>query len=234
MKHHFAILLILAFALPILHGADDAVLNLWSGKSYDFPGNGKWQIVAKHGRVLASGDGRIHFQLPALQAGAILEAYLKTGTEKRKLCFYSPRLFAGIPITALGLSLKYEKFLQKAGFIFKEKTRQDIVFSSYIADDFSGKIMFVFPGKEDFPLKLDGKWTTISLHRTKNSGCLSVLYDEKDKVLDNNGKCTYAILKKNGRVVIVFSPDFELENIENILVIKYIIENNIHNKGAEK
>ena len=59
MKHHFAILLILAFALPILHGADDAVLNLWSGKSYDFPGNGKWQIVAKHGRVLASGDGRM-------------------------------------------------------------------------------------------------------------------------------------------------------------------------------
>ena len=40
MKHHFAILLILAFALPILHGADDAVLNLWSGKSYDFSGNG--------------------------------------------------------------------------------------------------------------------------------------------------------------------------------------------------
>ena len=207
MKHHFAILLILAFALPILHGADDAVLNLWSGKSYDFPGNGKWQIVAKHGRVLASGDGRIHFQLPALQAGTILEAYLKTGTEKRKLCFYSPRLFAGIPITALGLSLKYEKFLQNAGFIFKEKTRQDIVFSSYIADDFSGKIMFVFPGKEDFPLKLGSQWTTISLHRTKNSGCLSVLYDEKDQVLDN-GNGTYAKLKKNDRVVIVFSLDF--------------------------
>ena len=94
--------------------------------------------------------------------------------------------------------------------------------------------MFVFPGKEDFPLKLDGKWTTISLHRTKNSGCLSVLYDEKDKVLDNNGKCTYAILKKNGRVVIVFSPDFDLKNIENVLLIKYSIEKNIYNKGAEK
>jgi hypothetical protein len=94
--------------------------------------------------------------------------------------------------------------------------------------------MFVFPRKEDFPLKLDDKWTTISLHRTKNSGCLSVLYDEKDKVLDNNGNFTYAILKKNGRVVIVFSPDFDLKNIENVLLIKYIIENNIHNKGAEK
>jgi len=25
-----------------------------------------------------------------------------------------------------------------------------------------------------------------------------------------------------------------LKNIENVLLIKYIIENNIHNKGAEK
>ena len=40
--------------------------------------------------------------------------------------------------------------------------------------------------------------------------------------------------QKNGRVVIVFSPDFDLKNIENVLLIKYIIENNIHNKGAEK
>jgi hypothetical protein len=26
----------------------------------------------------------------------------------------------------------------------------------------------------------------------------------------------------------------DLKNIENVLLIKYIIENNIHNKGAEK
>ena len=61
-----------------------------------------------------------------------------------------------------------------------------------------------------------------------------ILYNNNDKVLDNNGNCTYAMLKKNGRVVIVFSPDFELENIENVLLIKYSIEKNIYNKGAEK
>ena len=234
MKYHFAILLFLTFASPFLYGADDAVLNLWSGKSYDLPGNGKWQLVTIHGRVLAEGNGRIHFQLPALQAGTVLKACLKTGTGKQKLCFYSPRLFNGIPAAAFDLSLKYEKFLQNTGIDFEDKPNLDIVFSSHIAQGFSGKIMFVFPGKKDFPLKLDEKWTTISLYRTKNYGCLSVLYDEKDKVLDNNGNCTYAIMKKNNRVVIVFSPDFDLENIENVLLIKYIIEHNIHSKGAEK
>ena len=39
----------------------------------------------------------------------------------------------------------------------------------------------MFPQKKDFPLKLDDKWTTISLHHTKNSGRLSVLYNEKEK-----------------------------------------------------
>ncbi len=234
MKYHFAILLILAFALPFLHGADDAVLNLWSGKSYDLPGNGKWQIVAAHGRVLSEGNGNIRFQLPALQVGTVLEAYLKTGTEKQKLCFYPPRIFTGIPATAFDLSLKYEKLLQNMGIILKEKSKQDIGFASHITEDFSGKMMFVFPGEKDFPLKLDEKWTTISLYRTKNYGCLSVSYNEKEKVLDNNGNCTYAIMKKNNRVVIVFSPDFDLENIENVLLIKYIIEHNIHRKGAEK
>ena len=234
MKYHFVILFFIAFLLSFFCGADETVLNLWSGKSYDLPGNGKWQIIAAHGRVLSEGHGNIRFQIPALQPGAVLESYLKTETEKRKLCFYSSRLFAGIQATAFDLNLKHEKFLQNVGFIIKEKSRQDIGFASNITEDFSGKIMFVFPCKEDFPLKLDEKWTTISLHRIKNLGCLSLLYNNNDKVLDNNGNCTYAMLKKNGRVVIVFSPDFELENIENVLLIKYSIEKNIYNKGAEK
>ncbi len=231
MKHLFAILLFLVIALPFLY-ADNAVLNLWSGKLYDFPGDGKWQLVAAHGRVLAEGNGCIRFQLPALPAGSSLDAYLENGGKKQKLCFYSPRLFTGIQATAFDLNIKHEKILQNSGVLLVSLKGKSIGFASHIVENFPGKILFVFLRKKDFPLKLDDKWTTISLHHTKNSGHLSVLYNEKEKLLDNNGNCTYVKLKKRERYVIMFSPDFDLENIENALLIKNIAENNIHNEGV--
>ena len=83
MKHLFAILLFLVIALPFLY-ADNAVLNLWSGKLYDFPGDGKWQLVAAHGRVLAEGNGCIRFQLPALPFLCLLCAQAAERFLKRK------------------------------------------------------------------------------------------------------------------------------------------------------
>lgn len=231
MKRLFAILLFLVIALPFLY-ADNAVLNLWSGKLYDFPGDGKWQLVAAHGRVLAEGNGCIRFQLPALPAGSSLDAYLENGGKKQKLCFYSPRLFTGIQATAFDLNIKHEKILQNSGVLLVSLKGKSIGFATHIVENFPGKILFVFPQKKDFPLKLDDKWTTISLHHTKNSGRLSVLYNEKEKILDNNGSCTYVKLKKRGRYVIMFSPDFDLENIENALLIKHIAENNNHDEGV--
>lgn len=234
MKQICFILYFFIFVLPCLWGADDAVLNLWSGKWCDLAGQGKWQIAAKHGRVLAAGNGNIRFQIPALQADSTLDAYLIMHGKKQELCFYSPLILSRVSAEAFDLDLKCEKVLQSLGVSIKQKKKSNIAFASYIAESYSGKLLFVFTEKKDFPLKLGGEWTKTSLHRTKNSGCLSILYNAQEKLVDCNGECTYIQLEQDNRVVIVFSPDFNMENIENALLIKYIIENNIHNKGAAK
>lgn len=234
MKQICFMLYFFILALPSLWGADELALNLWSGKLCDLPGYGKWQIAAKHGRVLAEGNGNIRFQIPALQAGSSLDAYLIMNGKKQKLCFYSPRILRGISAVTYDLNLKCKKVLQSLGVNIEQKKESNIAFAGYMPESYSGKLLFVFTEKKDFPLKLGREWTKISLYRSKNSGCLSVLYNVQEKLVDCNGECTYIQLEQDNRVVIVFSPDFNMENIENALLIKYIIENNIHNKGAVK
>ncbi len=234
MKRFCAILSFFILALPSLSGADDTVLNLWSGKWCELPGQGKWQLVAKYGRVLAEGNGNIRFQIPALQAGSSLDASLIIDGKNQKLCFHSPRLLSGLSAEVRDLSLKDEKILHSLGLRIEQKNESNIAFAGNMTENYSGKLLFVFTEKNDFPLKPGEKWTKISLHRRKKSGCLSVLFNAQEKILDNNGEYTYIQLERNDRAVAVFSPDFDMENIENALLIKYIIENRIHNKGAVK
>ncbi len=234
MKHHFAILLILAFALPILHGADDAVLNFWSGKSYDFPGNGKWQIVAKHGRVLASGNGSIKFQLPPLKAGTTLNADLKTANGVKKLRFHSPAPLSGITATEFELPAAQLKLLKNYGVNFTEKSNTDIVFSSSIQKLSPGKLQLLFTQKADFPITFEKTWKTICDFDVSATGSLGINFTKQEKIIDNNGEYNYITLEKDQRKLVIFPPGFDLKNIENVILLKYIIETNIHIKGAEK
>ena len=237
MKHHFAILLILAFALPILHGADDAVLNLWSGKSYDFPGHGKWQIVAKHGRVLASGSGAIRFQLPPLKAGTTLNADLKTADGIEKLRFHSPAPLSGITAAEVDLPISLCKLLKQYGVNFTEKPDTDIVFSSSVQNAPAGKLQLVFTRKADFPITFEKTWKTICDCDVRAPGTLGINFTRQEKIIDNNGEYNYIYLEKNQRKLVIFPPGFDLKNIENVILLKYIIDVEINKtkfKGESK
>ena len=238
MKYHFAILLILSFALPFLYGAeDDAVLNLWSGKSYDLPGNGRWQIVAKHGRVLASGNGAIKFQLPPLKSGTTLNTVLKTENTVRKLRFHSPAPLTGIIAVESALPPSQLKLLKNYGVNFTGKPDADVVFSSSAIPAFPGKLQLVFPQKADFPITLEKTWKTICDCDVRSPGLLGITFTRKEKIIDSNGEYNYIELEKKPYKLVIFSPDFDLKNIENIVLLKYIIDVKINcskSKGENK
>ena len=84
MKQICFILYFFIFVLPCLSGADDAVLNLWSGKWCELAGQGKWQIAAKHGRVCSpyGSEQMVYHMTDAEQIASIVSAF--EGNEKIK------------------------------------------------------------------------------------------------------------------------------------------------------
>ncbi|MDD3155420.1 MAG: hypothetical protein PHS41_11185 [Victivallaceae bacterium] len=184
-------------------------VNLWSGRSQNLPGTGKWVLAAEHGRVLGSGEGEARVDIPALADGATLDAFLTRNGKPQKVRFHSPRPLTGVSIPEVDNNRTAQK-LSALGAQTENK----------------GKIGFRFPDKCDFPLNLGADFEVITMLRAKNPGQLSVLYDKKEQFLDINGDFTCAILRKGLKITIVFTPEFDLDNIENVLLVKQRLKEN--------
>ena len=74
------------------------------------------------------------------------------------------------------------------------------------------------------PPKFGNVYDEISLIRAKNHGRLSVLYEKKEQLLDLTGVFFCAVLRKGEKTTVVFSPEMDLDEIENILLIKQILK----------
>jgi len=201
----------------------DGVLNLWSGKRYEFGGEGRWQIVTGHGRILAGGSGKVTFQIPQLKAGSLLDAVLKTEKKVEKLRFHSSVPLSGIKAVNAGLSIARTELLQNYGVVFAANDECDIVLSTSIKTYHPGKLQLVFTDRAAFPMIFEKTWKTICDYDVRNPGTLGISFTKKEKIIDDNGEFNYIHLEKDKYKIVIFSPDFDLKNIDNILLIKYII-----------
>ncbi len=221
MKIFRLLLFLLAFSLNA-----NEVVNLWSGRDQTLPGNGAWSIAAEHGRILASGDGTVRFELPALADGATLDTVLTRDGKAQKVRFHSPKPLTGIYAGCQDLPKKKENRLIQYGLPAAFKRLPEIWFCGAFPPKVAGRLFFVFADRRDFPQNIGNDWESISLKRAKNPGRLSVLYDKKEQSLGLDGDFTYAMLRKNKKIVVVFSPEFDLEKIENVLLLKQLVEEN--------
>ena len=231
MKRLQLTLFFLLAALPAALGAEP--LNFWSGQWCELPGNGKWQIVAKHGRVLASGNGAIKFQLPPLKAGTALTADLKTEKGVLNLRFHSPAPLSGITATEVDLPAALFKQLKNYGVNFTGTPENNIVFSTSIKNAAPGKLLLVFTQKSDFPITFEKTWKTICDCDVSVPGTLGISFTKQEKIIDNNGEYNYIQLEKDKRKLFIFPPDFDLKNIENVVLLKYIIDVEINKSKGE-
>lgn len=215
----------LLFLLALSLNADE-VVNLWSGRDQTLPGNGAWSLAAEHGRILASGDGPARFELPALADGATLDAVLTRGGKTQKVRFHSPKPLTGIYAGCQDLSKKKEKLLIQYGLPAAFKRLPEIWFCGAFPPKAAGRLFFFFADRRDFPRNIGKDWESISLEHAKNPGYLSVLYNKNEQELKLDGDFTYAVLRKNNKLVVVFSPEFDLEKIENVLLLKRLAKEN--------
>ncbi len=216
MKKIFCVLFAMTIGVIVY---SEEVMNLWSGQDIVLPQHGKWQIIAPHGRILTSGNGRVTFQIPALVAEATLDATLIINGKSQDVKFYSPKVLVG-----KSAFLSDEYFFKKLTQYGIKNQDCNIFFARALPKNINDGKTFVFPDKLDFPLPLGDKWQEISMFRAKILGTLSVLIDKKEQFADINGDFSYIMLKKDNKELIIFSPNFNFDNIDNIILLKKLIE----------
>ena len=218
----FIILPVVLAAINLLSGSE--IVNLWSDREIVMPGTGKWVLTAPHGRILASGNGEARFLIPALANSTTSDAALIRNNKKQMLRFHSPKPLTDINAGMLELPEKQKRALIRMGMPSPSKDRPEIWFCGSFPPDDIGRIFLVFPDRRDFPMNIGNVYDEILLIRAKKHGRLSVLYDKKEQALDLNGAFSCAVLRKGKKTTVVFSPELDLDEIENILLIKQILK----------
>jgi hypothetical protein len=85
----------------------------------------------------------------------------------------------------------------------------------------------MFTDRRDFPTKINPTdWTEISMGRNMKKGGLSVISDEREQLIDNTPRGVAYIMAHHviGDKVILLPPDFDLQNIDNVLFLKKELE----------
>ncbi len=217
--------IILAAYTGVLCGAAECdLLELWSGREIILPGNGKWVLTAEHGRILGSGEGEAIFEIPPLSDGTTFHAVLTRGNLRRKIRFHSQRPLTGIGAGYSDLSDGKKKLLSLHGVSTLFRTTPDIWFCGNFPPNRTGKLFLVFPEKYAFPLKLGNDWKELALKTTEHPGSLGLLLNGNEQQLALDGRGTYAILRNVKQTIVVFSPDFDLDDVVNILEIKQLLK----------
>ena len=91
---------------------------------------------------------------------------------------------------------------------------------------YAAKIV-IFTDRRDFPIKINpADWTEISMGMNKKKGGLSVILDEREQLIDNTPGGVAWIIARHviGDKVILLPPDFDLQNIDNVLFLKKELE----------
>lgn len=207
-------------ALLYCAGAGEGIINVWSGREQSVPvAGGSWTLAAEHGRELASGEGAVTLNLPALKPGTFVDALLTVGETPRKLRIWSPSILPALSCDSPKLKrIFYDKLgvTKEAATIlatdrFPEKGSEE------------AKTVLVFPAKRAFPLSLEGAWDEISMLHGDVPGTLGVILDQKERTADNNGDWSCIILRRGKRRVAVFSPDFDFAAVDNILLLRRLL-----------
>ncbi|OQA87552.1 MAG: hypothetical protein BWY31_00720 [Lentisphaerae bacterium ADurb.Bin242] len=215
--------------LPLLLLAQkNDVTDLWSGREQTLPGNGAWILAAEHGRILSSGNGDVKIHFPALEDGSTLDAVLTCGEKRQKVKFHSPKPLIGLTMVSDNTAGRRVSTLHRYGVgLLAEPPLAHpgaLLVTSQWPNQFNNERILLFPDKRDFPLNIAGNRKEISLHCAKNPGSLSVLYDKKEQVLDLRGTFSYVVLRDGKRKVVVFTPEFDLDQIDNVLFIRQLAE----------
>lgn len=207
-------------------------INIWSGKeqSLPFSAQTEWHVESDHGRLLASGGeaNPIRVSFPILTGKETAVLFID-GKKTASIAIYPQKLLDGITgqidchrdeLEALGVKQHTDGIIN-CFFKNADSKLDRIGILSY-----SHKVI-IFTDKRDFPIKIDpADWKEISCGMNKKKGGLSLIMDEREQIIDSTSGGISWIVARHviGDKVILLPPDFDLQNIDNILFIKKELE----------
>jgi hypothetical protein len=220
------ILFVLALAgcAALAAAGDEAVRNFYAGRPQTLPFRiaGPWKLVAGHGRMLASGvaDGRTELTItvPDLNPGAAVAAELICGDRVEKVKFHAPDLLAGRKASA-AVSAARHALLRQAGLEIDDEAA-----TAFLADGETSEAatQFIFCRAAELPLEIPADYRELSVVKTALGGSLGVALGER-KELAADGDATYVKIVTPKKTIFVFSPDFDLAQIDSILLIQKLM-----------
>ena len=223
----FCFFCVLTMTCGVLFAETLPVIHVWSGREQvlPLPEGSSWVLVAEHGRELFSGNsqGGARVNLPALAPGAQESAsFFVNGRKQATVCIWPPEILDGFAAKFTDQEGRLDAELRTHGLKFREDAEICIGETPDCGDQEA--LTLCFPERRAFPVPISGLWTEISLHHTKKGGSLSVLYDKREQLADCTGNLGYILLKEQKRRRYLFSPDFDFQSIDNILLLKAILE----------
>ena len=83
-----------------------------------------------------------------------------------------------------------------------------------------------FTERRDFPLNIRDDWTEVTIGMDKGKGTFSVIMEKRERIIDNTGGGGVWIVarSKHGEKILLLPPEYDLEDVNNILFIKKELE----------
>ena len=209
-------------------------INIWSGRMQCLPfvAAEGWRVEAEHGRVLAKEQmaGPVKLSFPALIGKETVLLFMD-GKKVARLAIHPVRLLDGI---AADCRL-HRAELERLGVRHKPATEKGVscIFLPFdsldqaLGEPHSASAKYVvFTDRRDFPLDIRDEWTEVTVGIDREKGVFSVMLEKRERLIDNNGGGGAWIVarSKNGETFLLLPPEYDLEDVNNILFIKKELE----------
>ena len=224
MNRLFAIIITLGICLF----AEEALptCNIWSGREQTLPfvANEGWRVEAEHGRVLSNerNKGTVKLCFPALRGKETATLFV----DERKvahLAIHPEKLLEGIEADCRVKRAELERLGVK---VSAEKVSICFAELNSLENFNSNTKIVAFSDRRDFPFEISDEWSEMTIGVDTKKGELSLVMDGRERVIDNaNGGIAWIVAKnRRGGKIILLPPDYDLENVDNILFLKKELE----------
>lgn len=234
MKNLYFLILIMCLSLHGEKVMPLPTINVWSGReqSLSFIARDGWRLEAEHGRLLANGQttGAIKLTFPVL-TGKEQAILFVDGQKVAYLAIHPMKLLDGISADCR----LHGEALERLGVRNKLSAEEDgscffIPFSlldGMLDEPHSATAKYVvFTERRDFPINIRDEWTELSVGINRKKGTFSVIMEKRERIIDNTGGGGSWIVAhgRKGEKILLLPPEFDLEDVNNILLIKMELE----------
>ena len=200
----------------------------------DFQAQESWLLLAERDRRL-DGQAAVSRRSLSLVAGSTEKAKLIVdGQPVARIVIWSPKILAGLEADLADARRTVADALTGQGLLQSKRTKAADRAVSVVAAPTQARpegLSLLFAERRDLPVAIESRWSDVAFGSSTQPGRLGVIYDDKEQIIYDRGNLTYVVLSEKRLAVhkaksrlIILTPDFDFQNIDNIVLLKSLIK----------